>query len=148
MRTITDHKVNGLNEAINIAVIDEPGQGGANHVYELDLVGGAPASGGQKLEIRFQNGPIAEFGFNGLSNEALLAVVIDRMRGFQGMPPVHPMPVGTPPGFEGARLAPNRPPFQCRENAIALTHLEDALMWLQKRTRDRMARGVEGKNQT
>ena len=30
------------------------------------------------------------------------------------------------------------------ENAIALTHLEDALMWLQKRTRDRLARGVEG----
>jgi hypothetical protein len=36
--------------------------------------------------------------------------------------------------------------YACRENAIALTHIQDAMMWLQKRTRDRMARGVEGTN--
>lgn len=34
--------------------------------------------------------------------------------------------------------------FKCRENAIALTHLETALLWLQKRTADREAREVEG----
>lgn len=34
--------------------------------------------------------------------------------------------------------------YACRENALALTALEEALMWLQKRTRDRLARGVEG----
>lgn len=34
--------------------------------------------------------------------------------------------------------------FKCRENAIALTKLEEALMWLEKRTRDREARQVEG----
>lgn len=34
--------------------------------------------------------------------------------------------------------------FPCKENAVALTHLETALLWLEKRTADRKARGVEG----
>jgi hypothetical protein len=36
--------------------------------------------------------------------------------------------------------------FPCRENSIAITKLEEALMWLNKRTADRVKRGVEGKN--
>lgn len=36
--------------------------------------------------------------------------------------------------------------FPCRENAIVVTHLETALLWLEKRTADRKARGVEGKH--
>jgi hypothetical protein len=35
--------------------------------------------------------------------------------------------------------------FPCRENSIVITKLEEALMWLEKRTRDRVERGVEGK---
>lgn len=122
MRQIHDHKVNGLNEAITITAEDEPGSGGANHKYLLTIettIGNRPA-GRAGLLISFQNGPIHEAGYNGLSNEALLAVVIDRMRGFQSGQ------------------------FKCSENAEALTKLEEAMMWLQKRTRDRMARGVEG----
>jgi hypothetical protein len=121
MRTITDHKLNGLNDALTINVLDEPGQGGACHEYDIltPLVEGAYAG----CRIRFQNGPIQEAGVNGISGEALIAVVIDRLRSFQAGP------------------------FACRENAIALTKLEEGLMWLQKRTRDRMARGVEGTNQ-
>mgnify|MGYP001283772635 CR=1 FL=1 len=34
--------------------------------------------------------------------------------------------------------------FNCRENAIALTHLETALLWLNKRTQEREDRKVEG----
>ena len=34
--------------------------------------------------------------------------------------------------------------FACRENAIALTKLEEALHWLQARHDDREARGVQG----
>jgi hypothetical protein len=34
--------------------------------------------------------------------------------------------------------------FKCRENAIAITKIEEALLWLDKRTRDREARQVEG----
>ena len=37
--------------------------------------------------------------------------------------------------------------FPCRENSIAVTKLEEALMWLNKRTQDRVKRGVEGKHQ-
>ena len=74
----------------------------------------------EAIKINFQNGPVQEAGFNGVSNEALLEVLIDRMRGFQSGP------------------------FACRENACALTNLEQAQMWLQKRTRDRVAAGVEG----
>ncbi len=122
MREITDHKLNGLNEALSITVLDEPGSGGANHEYLIEW----PVSEAVKsvvktsTQISFQNGPIAEAGVNGISGEALIAIQIDRLRCFQ------------------------KGPYACRENAIALTHLEDALMWLQKRTRDRMARGVEG----
>lgn len=36
--------------------------------------------------------------------------------------------------------------FPCRENAIAITKLEESLMWLNKRTADRLKRNVEGKN--
>ncbi len=34
--------------------------------------------------------------------------------------------------------------FKCRENAIAITKLEEALLWLNKRTADREVRQVEG----
>lgn len=122
MRTITDHKVNGLNEALEIHA-GVRGSGNASHHYTIFIPDSVPLKPGVTVhtDLPFQNGPIASpEDFNGLTNEALVAVVIDRFRGFQ----------------EG--------PFKCRENAIALTHLEEALMWMQKRTRDRMARGVEG----
>lgn len=57
---------------------------------------------------------------NGTTNEDVLAVLIDRLNYLQGK-------------------------FPCRENAVALTHIETALLWLNKRTTDRKARGVEGK---
>jgi len=37
--------------------------------------------------------------------------------------------------------------FSSRENAIAITKLQEARMWLDERTRDRVERGVEGKHQ-
>lgn len=128
MRTITDHKLNGLNDALQITVLDEPGQGGACHEYVIDLMaepGATPAitSETTRTFINFQNGPILEAGINGVSGEALVAVVIDRLRSFQAGP------------------------FACRDNAVAITKLEEAMMWLQKRTRDRLSRGVEGTNQ-
>lgn len=36
--------------------------------------------------------------------------------------------------------------FSCRENSLAITKMEEALMWLKKRTEDRKGRGVEGKH--
>jgi len=128
MRKLTSHKLNGLNDAIDISVLDEPGRGSACHVYELSLVTGKPEDPDwsrttKQVQIEFQNGPIQEVGFDGWSNEALLAIVEDRLLGFQSGQ------------------------FACRENAVALTKLQECMMWLQKRTRDRLARGVEGTNQ-
>lgn len=57
---------------------------------------------------------------NGTTNEAVLEMLIDRLQFLNGK-------------------------FPCRENAVALTHIETALMWLEKRTKDRLKRGVEGK---
>jgi hypothetical protein len=123
MRTITDHIVEGdsANHQLTITVRDEPGQGGANHIYGIEWdTPGDPDSEVNQHIISFQNGPIKEFGVNGLTHEALLAIIIDRLRSFQAGQ------------------------FSCRDNAVALTHCEDALMWLQRRTRDRIKRGVEG----
>lgn len=114
MRLITDHKVNPANDKIELAVLDEPGQGGACHEYRATLPDGT------ETQISFQNGPINEVGVNGLTHEVLIAIVADRMRDFQ------------------------RGLYACRENAIALTKLDEALLWLDKRTRDREARAVEG----
>ena len=127
-RELTSHKVNGLNEALKIEVLDEPGQGNACHEYLIASVETFNESDVEKAcrlsrcntRIRFQNGPIQEKGVNGISNEALLAVVEDRLIGFQSGQ------------------------FACRENAVALTKLQECAMWLSKRTRDRVARGVEG----
>ena len=35
-------------------------------------------------------------------------------------------------------------PFACRENALALNKLQEALHWLEERTKGREERGVEG----
>lgn len=36
--------------------------------------------------------------------------------------------------------------FSCRENTVAITKMQEALMWLNERTKNRIARGVEGKH--
>lgn len=120
-REIKDHRVNGLNECIVIEALDEPGDGGANHAYRLSgLKGPLDNHPIPTTDIKFQNGPVKEAGYNGHTNEAFLAVLIDRLRGFQSGK------------------------FACRENALALTKLEEAAQWLAHRTRQRLARGVEG----
>lgn len=113
MREITSHKVNGLNEALTVEALDEPGSGGASHVYRV-------ASANRSMLVQFQNGPIAEHGVNGISQEALLAIVADRLECFQ------------------------TGPYACAENAMALTHVKLAMGQLASRTKDRTERGVEG----
>lgn len=55
----------------------------------------------------------------GTTNEAVIEVLIDRLNFLNKI-------------------------FPCRENSLAITKLEEALMWLEKRTADRIERGVEG----
>lgn len=114
MREIRSHKVNPANDQLRITVVDEPGSGGACHEYDVD--GGAAVP----TFLRFQNGPVNEVGVNGITHEVLIAIVIDRLQAFQSGP------------------------YACRENALALTKLEEAAHWLHHRTLARMQRGVEG----
>lgn len=118
MRQINDHIINPVNDKLQIQVLDEPGAGGANHLYRIQFED--KEENLVLIDIPFQNGPIAEQGVNGVTQEALIAICIDRLRCFQAGQ------------------------YSCRENAIALTHMETALLFLQKRTLDRMRRGVEG----
>ena len=82
MRQLNEHKINPGNDTLTITVLDEPGHGGANHAYDIE--------GGEAVptHLRFQNGPINADGngVNGITHEALLAVLCDRLRGFQAGP--------------------------------------------------------------
>lgn len=123
MRKITEHVANPVNDRLQIAVLDKPGAGGASHVYEITATmpdGVSPAPEFEPVIVRFQNGPIAEADVNGVTQEALLAIVADRLRSFQAGP------------------------YPCQENSYALAHVDKALRALKERTIDRMARGVEG----
>lgn len=123
-RLLTGHQVNPANDTLTIEVMDDPGPGGACHDY---MISGFKIHDDEEAEpyeaallLAFQNGPINEVGVNGITHEALIAILIDRLEAFQAGP------------------------YACRENALALTKLQEAQMWLHKRTRDRMARNVEG----
>lgn len=125
MRTINDHKVNPANDLLQIIVTDKPGADGANHRYEVrgfntETNPSYDENSDAEAVILFQNGPIPEVGVNGVTHEALLAIVADRLRSFQAGP------------------------YACKANACALTHIEEAQHWLQQRTIERMRRGVEG----
>jgi len=88
---------------------------------------GTPTGGsvsGVGLQIDWQNGALGQGDDrkepNGAFVETVISAVIQRLQFFQ------------------------ESKLNCRENAIALTHLETALLWLEKRTHDREKRGVEG----
>ena len=131
---LADHIVPGdsANHQLTIEVTDQPRAGGAHHRYEItgfDIFKNpathvAPYIVRSDLEtIIFQNGPIKEAGVNGITDDALLAIVIDRLRSFQ------------------------QGPYACEDNGYALEHCKLALKNLQKRTLARIARGVEGTHQ-
>jgi hypothetical protein len=97
------------------------------HRYELENFENKERSG-QTIQFIEKVEP-KEFGTqelvtvnDGTTNEEVIRMLIDRMNGLQAK-------------------------FPCRENALAITKLDEALLWLEKRTRDRVARGVEGKHE-
>lgn len=106
---------------------DEPDGSGAAHRYRIEIAAVADPSAEDPWttaweEIKFQQGPIGEHGVNGIHNEQLLAIVIDRLEGFQ------------------------RGPFPCYHNGQAIEEIKCALWHLKSRTAERIARGVEGTN--
>jgi len=85
---------------------------------------GRPAGGstfGRGIEIHWQEGPLAVDGVrrepNGAFVEDVIAAALGRLYHYQ------------------------ETKFRCRENALAITKLEEALHWLDARTRDRQRRG-------
>ena len=76
------------------------------------------------LSIQWQNGPLGRTPYrkepNGAFVETVIAAVIQRIQYYQDSK------------------------FNCRENALAITKLEEALHWLESRTREREGREVEG----
>lgn len=90
----------------------------APHLFRVRSI--QPEGSEVLAEIHFQEGPIKEHGVNGVCNEDLIAMVICRLEHF------------------------NQSEFSCRDNSMAITKLEEALLWLRKRTIGRENRGVEG----
>lgn len=122
------HDGHGLNESIAIEA-DQPDQSGASHQYQLWV--NTPVEQGDPRDIarhgcgfvQFQKGPRnVEGSTAGATEAALLAVLIDRLRGFQAGP------------------------YPSRQNAIMLTKLEECLMWTKDRANERAKRGVLGTN--
>ena len=71
--------------------------------------------------IKFQDGVIPENGVNGVQVDDVLGVALLRLMQLNNIKP-------------------------CRENSIAITKIEEAMMWLAQRTKNRELRGVEGTN--
>ena len=93
---------------------DKPTYLPAGHFYDV-------ISGETITPIHFQNGPVKVHGVNGVTSEALLAILIHRTK----------------------VLNDN---FPCDENKRAISYMENALALFEQRTKDRQARGVEGFN--
>ena len=73
------------------------------------------------LSFTLQDGPIKEAGKNGCQVVDIIAAAKIIIEGLNAK-------------------------FPCRENSMTITKLDEALMWQEKRTKDREARGVEGKS--
>ncbi len=111
------HDGHGLNETIIIET-DAPDASGAAHNYTATINGKVVAS------IQFQKGPrLNPESTPGMTEAAVLAVLVDRLQGFQSGP------------------------YACRENAIQLTKLEETMHWTKHRADERARRGVLGKNE-
>ena len=92
--------------------------------------GGNPTGGkfvGTGIEVNWQDGPLGRGEDRQEPNGAFVETVISAAK----------------QRIEFYQQA-NDGKFKCRENAIAITKLEEALHWLEHRTKDREERAVEG----
>jgi len=119
---ITTHHVAGAMNTVRIFPTDDKvEEGKAHNSYMLRI--GKPGHESQgEVRLKFQSGTLQDTIPNGITNEALLAVIIDRLQAYQ------------------AGL------LKCHENSVAIDRLQDALDVLKIRTEDRVKRGVEGTN--
>lgn len=105
----------------DVFTVDEKGNGGANHKYLIAVDRGLQVP--KEIYVQFQDGARKEeHSIHGIIDSDLLEIVRDRLKSFQAGP------------------------FASRDNAVALTHIEEALMWLNRRVEDRIERNVLGEN--
>lgn len=76
---------------------------------------------GNFIAFTIQNGPIKEVGVNGCQVDTMILAAKTIIEGLNAE-------------------------FPCRENSMAITKLDEALMWLEARKKDRVQRGVKGYN--
>ena len=121
-------KIENLND---VFAIDEPGPGCAHHLYEVVKANTGRISDEDGtfrtrpenilLTVQMQEGPRKDpDAIHGVLDCDLLEIVRDRLTAFQSGP------------------------YACQENACALTHIEEALMWMNRRVEERATRGVLG----
>lgn len=101
----------------------EPGPGGAYHEYSVvDATNhdnlNVPDT--ELLMISFQKGARKEVGVNGVLEGTLIQIVLDRLNAFQAGE------------------------YRCRENALVITKLEEAMLWIKARELERVSRNVLG----
>ena len=117
------------NKLNDIFTADDVGNGGANHKFLVVRAGSAKVENDVMTidpndvieEVQMQHGPrYEENSISGLTTDDLLEIARDCLTAFQA-----------------SEMA-------TREAAVALTHIETALLWLNKRTEDRAERGVLG----
>lgn len=117
----TIQKRENLND---VYAIDNVGTGSAHHQYKIAKCEDFCTCTGHVetvAEIQFQSGARNDENSTiGVLDADLLEIVRDRLKGFQ------------------------KGEFATRENAYALTHIEEALMWLNQRVEDRFERNVLG----
>jgi hypothetical protein len=126
MRTITTHHDgHGLNDLTIIEADDlDEKAGGASHVYTISRDVDRNGYVRSLAHIQFQHGARTfPDSTHGALDGAVLAVLIDRFECFQAGP------------------------FACRENAIVLTKLQEAMHWIKHRADDRARRNVLGRNE-
>ena len=92
----------------DVFAMDEKGNGGANHEYHIKW--DADDNGYISTQsIKFQNGARkVKNSIHGVIDSDLIEIVKHRLEAFQ------------------------KGPFSSRENAIVITHLEEALMWMNR----------------
>lgn len=125
------NRIQKLENLNDVFALDDPGPGGAHHLYEVvklntgriceedDTFRTRPEN--MLLTVQMQEGPRnSPDVIHGVLDTDLLEIVRDRLTAFQAGP------------------------YACRENACALTHIEEALLWMNKRVEDRITRGVLG----
>ena len=104
------------------------------HRYEMDLFLGTGEGWQDKRPYRhlafYEMRPDGT-KTDGVTNEEVLRVLIHRLKYLND-------------GFIAENGVPVGGQLKCRENSLAITKLEEALMWLEKRTADRIARKAEG----